>query len=258
MAEGLPSQQHNLDYWAHGDFVGEYARAELTPAELRVLSSYPETRGRVLELGCGAGRLIGHLIATATDVHGLDISARMVDFCRARYPGGEYRQGDVRDLSGYPGESFDAVFAIGNLLDVFHGADRESTLAEIHRLLKPRAVLVISSHNRHFVPRVPTPTTFLFRKPGAIARAVVRFPRRYRNHRALAPLQRFAPDYAIVNDSAHDFGLLHYYITPAAQIEQLEGHGYECVEVLDPAGDALGPGDTAERSAQLYYVARRR
>lgn len=258
MANGLPGQQHNLDHWAHGDFVGDYARTSLTGAESRILRSYAEARGRVLELGCGAGRLVGHLVVTAADVHGLDISPRMVDFCRLHYPDGEYRQGDVRDLSGYPEESFDAVFAVGNLLDVFHGADRETTLDEIQRLLKPGAVLVMSSHNRHFVPRVSKPTTILSRRPRAIARAIVFFPRRYRNHRALAPLQRFAPTYAIVNDSAHDFGLLHYYITPQAQIEQLDRHGFEFVEVLDPDGRPLGPGDAADRSAQLYYVARRR
>ncbi len=49
-----------------------------------------------------------------------------------------------------------------------------------------------------------------------------------------------------------------YYIAPAAQVRQLEAHGFEVLEVLDRDGRPLQAGDDAPASPHLHYVARRR
>jgi hypothetical protein len=50
----------NADVWAHGDFVKDYAWKDLRPAEARLFELHREQlSGRVLELGCGAGRVTG-------------------------------------------------------------------------------------------------------------------------------------------------------------------------------------------------------
>ena len=85
---------------------------------------------------------------------------------------------------------------------------------------------------------------------------VLRFPLRQRNHRRLAPLERTEPGYAVINDDAHDFQLLHYYIGRDAQAEQLAGHGFSLVECLDLEGHRVDAGDTAEDHVELHYVAR--
>jgi hypothetical protein len=76
------------------------------------------------------------------------------------------------------------------------------------------------------------------------------------NRRRLRPYERQEEGYAIVNDEAHDFGLLHYYIDRDAQERQLADAGLDLIECIDRNGRSVAPGDHAADSSELYYVAR--
>jgi SAM-dependent methyltransferase len=103
-----------------------------------VLASLP-SRGRVLEVGCGAGRFLCALESLRPDLErvGADLSARALAALAARSPETRTRQVDARS-STLPAEDgeFDAVLA----LDVLeHVPDPDAMLSEIRRVLKPRA-----------------------------------------------------------------------------------------------------------------------
>ena len=70
-------------------------------------------------------------------------------------------------------------------------------------------------------------------------------------------MQRRAADHAIVNDEAHDYSLLHYYISRSDQERQLDQLGYELLDVLEFDGDPVGPGADG-LGPSLYYVAQAR
>ena len=53
-------------------------------------------RGRVLEVGVGGGRLLGYLVQLGGEVHGVDISQRMVDRCSRRDGRRDAVRSDVR------------------------------------------------------------------------------------------------------------------------------------------------------------------
>ena len=90
------------EVWAERDFVGDYATRTLRPPEATLLLRYADSlAGRVLELGCGAGRITGYLGARGGDVLGVDISPTMIDYCRRRYPELEFQVGDLADLSAF-------------------------------------------------------------------------------------------------------------------------------------------------------------
>ena len=56
--------------------------------------------GRVLDLGCGAGRPIAAwLIGEGFRLTGMDFSEKMLAIARQRWPDGDWRQGDMRELS---------------------------------------------------------------------------------------------------------------------------------------------------------------
>jgi SAM-dependent methyltransferase len=248
----------NADVWSGEGFVKDYAGEDLKPVEsILFAGNRKELEGRVLELGCGAGRVTGHLIEIAQTVHGLDISPAMVAYCRGTYPQAAFSEGDLRDLSAFPDGSYDAVVAIANVLDVLGDADRRRVLGEIARILTPGGLFIASSHNLAFAPRIAKPTRIYARNPRRIVENVVRLPRRLRNRRRLAPLQRVEFDYAILIDEAHDFTLLHYYISRDAQARQFIEQGFELLECLDLKGATVGPGETSARSSELHYVARR-
>lgn len=252
-------QRVNDELWRSGDFVEQYARRNLSPAEVIVLARYREDlSGRVLELGCGAGRLTGYLIDLGADVLGTDIAPPMIEHCRRVYPGAEFRAHDLRDLDEFAGAGFDAVVAANNLVDILDDPARRQVLAAAAEALKPGGLLVMSTHNRASAARIPEPLAHA-RAGGPVAtlRALPRVPGWRRNRRRMRGLEVNEPEYAVLNDEAHGYGLLHYYIGRDDQERQLAGAGLELVECLDGDGRVVAQGERAEGYSELYYVARR-
>ena len=252
----------SIRFWSRADLVGAYGDAALRPVEAEILDRHRTAlSGRVLELGVGAGRVTRHLCAIATEVHGIDVSPAMVDATRAACPDAIVVRGDLRDLSAYGNESFDALVAPFNVIDVLDHDDRGRALAGFRRVLAPGGLLVMSSHNRGAASSVVGPGRQLVghlraRRMRSVAGGVIHFPRRFANRRRLRPLERGQPGYAIVNDSAHDYSILHYYISRDAQAGQLTEHGFELVEALDLEARPVEAGEDASGSSELHYVAR--
>jgi SAM-dependent methyltransferase len=247
----------NAEIWAEDDFVEFYASRELRPVETMLLARHrDELAGRVLELGCGAGRLTGHLIELAEAVHGLDLSGAMIRYCRRTYPRASFSEGDLRDLSRFGQGSFDAVLAPYNVLDVLGDDERREVLAEIRRVVVAGGLLIMSSHNREYAPRLGFAIRVLLGSPRRPGASIRKLPRRVRNRRALRPLERSETGYSIRNDEAHDFSLLHYYISRDAQERQLTEQGFELIECLDLDGRIVAPHGSAARCPELHYVAR--
>jgi SAM-dependent methyltransferase len=251
----------NLETWAQGGLVREYANRELRPVEAQILERYREQlSGRVLEIGCGGGRLSGYLAEIAAELHAIDISPEMVEHCRAVYPGASFAIGDMRDLSEHADDSFEVVFAGSNVLDAVGAADRERSLGEFKRVLAPGGLFVLSTHNLAAAAEVRGPAGDLLVCARAgdargLARAIVRFPKRVRNHRRLGPLESTGQGEALVNDRAHDYSLLHFYISPQRQAQQLAEHGFGLIECLDRDGAAVDPVAGESESPDLHYVA---
>ena len=101
------------------------------------------TRGRVLELGCGTGRVAVPLAKTGACIVGIDRSATMLDRARRRARrsrlGGSLSlvRGDVRFLPFPPG-SFGLVAApYGILQSLLDDETLNAALASAHRVLAP-------------------------------------------------------------------------------------------------------------------------
>ena len=254
-----PQGRANEALWRRADLVKDYARRNLRPVEVMLLVRYREAlSGRVLELGCGAGRLTGYLAELASAVHGLDISPAMIEYCRRAYPAATFSEGDMRDLSAFQTGSFDVIVAPYNVLDVLGDEERLSVVDGIHRVLVPGGLLMMSTHNRDFAPRLAEPLQLRGRSLMRKAITLARLPRWQRSRRRLLPLERNEPGYAILNDISHDFAALHYYIRRDAQERQLAEHGFELEECLDLDGHPVASDHDAPDCSELHYVARRR
>ena len=247
------------EVWAERNFVGDYASRGLRPPEATLLLRYADSlAGRVLELGCGAGRITGYLGARGGDVLGVDISPTMVEYCRRRYPKLAFQLGDLADLSAFPAGSRDVVIAEFNVLGVLDDSERKRVLGELHRVLTAGGLLIFSAHNIAFIPNVPKPVELVTRSwnPARVLWNLARLPLRERNHRRIGKLERREGDYALINDQAHDYRLLHYYIGRDAQRRQLEAAGFELLECLDGDGGDVPEGDSAAAYPELHYAAR--
>jgi SAM-dependent methyltransferase len=248
----------NSGVWRRGNFLRAYTGRELRPAERSLLERHRgRFAGRILELGAGAGRVSGHLIELGESFQGIDISPRMVEHCRAQYARGTFDIGDLRDLGGFADGSFDVVFAGYNVLDVLDDDERRRALGEIRRILADGGALAFSTHNRA-APAAPAPGRIGFTpNPVRLAYRVVGTLASVRNRRRLAPLEREEPAYALRNDAAHWYRLLHYYIGRDEQERQLAEAGFALVECLDEDGRTVPPGEAAAGSSELHYLAIR-
>jgi len=236
----------------------EYATAELRPVEAVIVERYAEPlSGSVLEIGVGGGRLTAHLAPLARELCGIDISPAMVEACRVRFPEARFEVADLADLSAFADGAFDALLAGYNVIDVLGHGERPATLRGWARVLRPGGLLIFSTHNLHSAESIPSPWRVpLSKRPQRLIMNALLTPRRVRNRRRLAPHEERGDGWAVLNDQAHDFGLLHHYSDPAAQEAELRAAGFELLECLDLAGEPIGPGGRAEECPELHYCAR--
>lgn len=98
---------------------------------------------RVLEIGCGAGRVTRALAGYFGEVHAVDVSGEMVRLAKqavAGYPGAHIYQNNGMDLSVLPEGPYDFAFST---IVFQHIPSREviySYVREVHRLLRPGAL----------------------------------------------------------------------------------------------------------------------
>ena len=77
-----------------------------------------------------------------------------------------------------------------------------------------------------------------------------------RNHLRNKNQQVFKDQYAIINDVAHNYAMLTYYIDKVNQIKQLEDVGFETIDMYDTLGNMLFQDSDDQDSAWIYYVAK--
>lgn len=122
--ETLWQRQARSDPQQAKNYIDRFARLRESGADLdgeaRLLDALLPRAGRVLDAGCGTGRVGGALAARGHLVTGVDLDAELLAAARRDFPGSRWLQGDLaslhlRDASGSR-ESFDAIVCPGNVL----------------------------------------------------------------------------------------------------------------------------------------------
>lgn len=105
-------------------------------------------RPRILDLGCGIGRLAAALAGEAEAVTGLDVSPAMIELARARcagLPGLRFETCSGQDLAGVPDAACDLVLAVDVFPYLVQGGLGLAArmVAEAARVLRPDGELLI-------------------------------------------------------------------------------------------------------------------
>ncbi|CAM3299283.1 class I SAM-dependent DNA methyltransferase [Tsukamurella hominis] len=119
--------------------------------EGRLVDAMVARESRILDAGCGPGRIGGYLHSVGHDVTGVDVDPKLIAAAQEDHPGPRWLVQDLAelDLDG----TFDAIVCAGNVL-VFVAEGTETTvLANFRKHLTPDGFAIVGFHtNRGLTP----------------------------------------------------------------------------------------------------------
>lgn len=121
-------------------------------AEL-IRTAYPTGPVRVLEWGCGPGRLLRHLpelLGQDAELTGIDYNEETIAWCIQALPNIRFETNQLMPPTNLVSESVDAVINFS----VFTHLSREAQIAwaaELKRLLRPGGLLICTTHGDNYL-----------------------------------------------------------------------------------------------------------
>jgi ubiquinone/menaquinone biosynthesis C-methylase UbiE len=111
------------------------------------LVQYTKDGNKILDLGCGNGKLYHLFEKMQVDYTGFDLSEELLKIARKQWPGKTFISGDMSEKLPFEDETFDIIYCIASF---HHLPDREkrlNALKEMKRVLKSRGFLVMKNWN---------------------------------------------------------------------------------------------------------------
>jgi SAM-dependent methyltransferase len=109
--------------------------------EARFVDAMLARGSKVLDAGCGTGRLGGHLAAAGHEVVGVDLDPALIAEAQANHPGAQWLVGDLSELD-LPGR-FDVIVSAGNVMTFVAPSTRVEILRRCGRHLADDGRLVV-------------------------------------------------------------------------------------------------------------------
>jgi SAM-dependent methyltransferase len=103
----------------------------------------------LLDFGCGCGRVARHWKDLRATVHGSDLNAAGIDWCRTHLPFGRFGTNSIAPPLPFGDGAFDFVYA----LSVFTHLPEELQspwMREMHRVLRPEGHFLLTTHGASY------------------------------------------------------------------------------------------------------------
>ena len=131
------------------------AETPLLDVDRRFVETHCPHPGRLLDVGCGTGRLLLPLAKRGYWVVGVDLSEEMLRVAgqKAEAAGASVHRvrANIVELAGLADQTFDYVTCLFSTLGMVSGSEhRQSVVQHVHRLLRPGGTFVVHVHNRWF------------------------------------------------------------------------------------------------------------
>lgn len=133
-------------HWYVERFRSMARAGEDLAGEARLVDAMVPRGARILDAGCGPGRLGGYLAAAGHDVVGVDVDPVLIEAAEHDHPGPRWLVGDLAELD-LPArgitEPFDLIYSAGNVMTFLAPSTRVQVLARLraHLALDGRAVI---------------------------------------------------------------------------------------------------------------------
>ena len=109
--------------------------------EARLVDAMVPRGARVLDAGCGTGRVGGFLAAAGHEVVGVDLDPVLVAEAKSQHPGATWLVGDLSELD-LP-DSFDVIVSAGNVMTFVAPGTRVEILGRLGRHLRDGGRVVV-------------------------------------------------------------------------------------------------------------------
>ena len=113
--------------------------------DLKYLASLVPSGAKVLDVGCGNGRLLDLFVDKNIQYLGVDFSESLIEEARAKYPARSFVVMDARELKKQ-GDSFDFVFCL-SVLNHFPEEEQVEVMDNLRAVMKPGAYLLMINWN---------------------------------------------------------------------------------------------------------------
>lgn len=114
--------------------------------EARLIDAMAPRGARILDAGCGPGRVGGFLAEAGHDVVGVDVDPVLIEAAEHDHPGARWLVGDLAELD-LPArgiaEPFDVIVSAGNVMTFLAPSTRVQVLSRLKAHLKPEGRAVI-------------------------------------------------------------------------------------------------------------------
>lgn len=104
--------------------------------EARLVDAMAPRGARILDVGCGQGRMGIYLHARGHEVTGVDLDPYLIDRAREACPGATWEVADLAD-DGWAAGPFDLAVSAGNVLAFVDPADRPAVLTNLAARIAP-------------------------------------------------------------------------------------------------------------------------
>ncbi len=131
MSTWRKSTAHSHDYARRWQTMID--RGHDIDGEARLIDALVPRRSRILDAGCGQGRVGGYLAQRGHDVVGVDIDPVLIDHAAAGYPEANFHVGDL--CTDPLPQDFDVVVSAGNVMCFLDPHGRQDALRNIAQAL---------------------------------------------------------------------------------------------------------------------------
>lgn len=218
---------------------------------------------KMLDIGVGAGRTTSFFADKVKEYKAIDYSEKMIDACKRKFrnkiPEENFMVADARDLNIFQSGYFDFILFSFNGPDYVSPEDRQKIFNAICRILKSNGYFCFSSHNLQASSNWGKIKLRL--NPFAILQKILLDQKLLKINKEQLKSSK-SSDYLMLNDGAHGFGLITYYVLPSFQIKTLKEIGYSEIRIFELSkGEELDINNekklSGNSSSWLYYLCRK-